>query len=145
MNTNLRHEEIERILAESSEATAALGGMLHELGRACELVAERIRSGGCLLAFGNGGSAAESQHMAAELVGTFSGSRPGLAALALTSDTATLTALGNDFGFDQIFARQVQAYGSPGDVLIVITTSGNSKNIIRAVEEARRKKMKILK
>jgi D-sedoheptulose 7-phosphate isomerase len=111
---------------------------------AVDLIAKALRNGNKLLICGNGGSAAESQHMAAEFVGTFSGSRSGLAALALTSDTATLTALGNDFGFDQIFARQVQAYGSPGDVLIVITTSGNSKNIIRAVEEAHRKKMKIL-
>lgn len=139
MNTNLRHEEIERILAESSEATAALGGMLHELGRACELVAERIRSGGCLLAFGNGGSAAQAQHVASELVGRFQHDRRPLAAIALTTDTSALTSIGNDYGFEEIFSRQIRALARPGDVALAISTSGDSPNVLRALDAAREK------
>jgi len=82
--------------------------------------------------------------MAAEFVGTFTHYRPGLPAIALCSDSATITALGNDFGFDRIFARQVEAHGLPGDVLIVFTTSGNSKNILLAVEEAIKRRMAVL-
>lgn len=93
---------------------------------------------GQLLICGNGGSAADSQHIAAELVGRFLAERPGYRAEALTVNTSTLTAVGNDYGFDHIFSRQVQAKGRPGDVLLVISTSGNSANCILAVEEARR-------
>ena len=94
--------------------------------------------GGKLLVCGNGGSAADSQHIAAELVGRFLDDRPGYAAVALTVNTSTLTAVGNDYGFDEIFARQVQALGGPHDVLLVLSTSGNSPNCVRAVELARR-------
>jgi D-sedoheptulose 7-phosphate isomerase len=98
---------------------------------------------GKLLVCGNGGSAADSQHIAAELVGRFLAERPGYPALALTVNTSTLTAVGNDYGFDHIFARQVQAMGSPGDVLLVLSTSGNSANCVLAVEQARRQGMKV--
>lgn len=93
--------------------------------------------GGKLLVCGNGGSASDSQHIVAELVGRFLGDRPGYAAIALTVNTSTLTAVGNDYGFDEIFARQVQALGGPHDVLLVLSTSGNSPNCVRAVEQAR--------
>jgi D-sedoheptulose 7-phosphate isomerase len=99
--------------------------------------------GGQFLICGNGGSAADSQHIAAELVGRFLAERPGYRAEALTVNTSTLTAVGNDYGFDHIFSRQVQAKGRPGDVLLVISTSGNSKNCILAVEEARRQDMAV--
>ncbi len=99
--------------------------------------------GGQFLICGNGGSAADSQHIAAELVGRFLAERPGYRAEALTVNTSTLTAVGNDYGFDHIFSRQVQAKGRPGDVLLVISTSGNSKNCILAVEEARRQGMAV--
>lgn len=94
--------------------------------------------GGKLLVCGNGGSAADSQHIVAELVGRFLGDRPGYAAIALTVNTSTLTAVGNDYGFEAVFARQVQALGGPHDVLLVLSTSGNSPNCVRAVEQARR-------
>jgi len=94
--------------------------------------------GGKFLVCGNGGSAADSQHIVAELVGRFLVERRGYAAIALTTNTSTLTAVGNDYGFADIFARQVQALGNKGDVLLVISTSGNSTNCLRAVEEARR-------
>jgi len=101
------------------------------------------QAGGKLLVCGNGGSAADSQHIVAELVGRFLAERPGYPALALTTNISTLTAVGNDYGFDHIFARQVQALGGPHDVLLVISTSGNSANCILAVEEARRHRMKV--
>lgn len=99
--------------------------------------------GGQLLICGNGGSAADSQHIAAELVGRFLAERPGYRAEALTVNSSVLTAVGNDYGFDHIFSRQVQAKGRPGDVLLVISTSGNSANCITAVTEARNLGLKV--
>ena len=105
---------------------------------AARLIIMCLRAGGKLLFFGNGGSAADAQHLAAEFIGRFVRERAGLAAIALTTDSSILTAVGNDYGFDQIFARQVQALGRPGDVAIAISTSGNSPNIIEAVKAARK-------
>lgn len=97
---------------------------------------DSLRSGGKILLAGNGGSAAQAQHMAAELMGRFAFDRPGLPALSLT-DTCVITAIGNDYGFDHIFSRQVQAHGEKGDVFIGFSTSGKSHNILMAFEEAR--------
>jgi len=101
------------------------------------------QKGGKLLVCGNGGSAADSLHIVAELVGRFMDDRPGYPAIALTANTSILTAVGNDYGFDHIFSRQVQGLGNSGDVLLVISTSGNSANCITAVAEARRQGMKV--
>lgn len=101
------------------------------------------KNGGKFLVCGNGGSAADSQHIVAELVGRFLAERPGYPALALTTNSSTLTAVGNDYGFDRVFSRQVQALGGPRDVLLVLSTSGNSTNCVLAVEEARLKGMKV--
>jgi len=95
------------------------------------------RAGGRLLVCGNGGSAADAQHLVAELVGRFRGDRPALAAVALTVNASTLTAVANDYGYDHVFARQVEALGRPGDVLLVISTSGGSPNCVRAAAAAR--------
>jgi D-sedoheptulose 7-phosphate isomerase len=103
-----------------------------------------ITSGGKVLACGNGGSACDAQHFAAEFVGRFERERPGLAAIALTTDTAILTAVGNDYDFASIYAKQVQALGAPGDVLIAISTSGNSANVVAAAEAAHAKEMTVL-
>ena len=103
-----------------------------------------ITAGGKVMACGNGGSASDAQHFAAEFVGRFERERPGLAAIALTTDTSILTAVGNDYDFDSIFSKQVQALGSPGDVLIAISTSGNSANVLAAVEAARAKEMTVI-
>ncbi len=110
------------------------------------LLAETIRSGGKILFCGNGGSAADSQHLAAELVVRLRSSfeRPAIAAIALTVDTSILTACGNDYGFDYIFARQVEALARPEDVLIAISTSGNSKNIVKAIESAKKIGTKVI-
>ncbi|MDP3821616.1 MAG: phosphoheptose isomerase [Burkholderiales bacterium] len=103
-----------------------------------------ITSGGKVLACGNGGSAADAQHFAAEFVGRFERERPGLAAIALTTDTSILTAVGNDYSFEFIYSKQVQALGAPGDVLLAITTSGNSGNVVAAVEAAHAKDMTVI-
>jgi D-sedoheptulose 7-phosphate isomerase len=103
-----------------------------------------ITAGGKVLACGNGGSASDAQHFAAEFVGRFERERPGLAAIALTTDTSILTAIGNDYDFNSIYSKQVQALGAPGDVLIAITTSGNSANVLAAVEAARAKEMTVV-
>ena len=105
--------------------------------RAAEAIRAAFGSGGKLLVFGNGGSAADAQHMAAELVGRFVRERPGLPAVALTTDTSVLTSVGNDFGFDRVFARQVEALGRAGDVALGISTSGGSANVRAALEAAR--------
>lgn len=103
-----------------------------------------ITSGGKVLACGNGGSAADAQHFAAEFVGRFERERPGLAAVALTTDTSILTAIGNDYDFTSIFSKQVQALGAPGDMLLCFSTSGNSANVIAAVEAAHAKEMTVI-
>jgi D-sedoheptulose 7-phosphate isomerase len=100
-----------------------------------------LRSGHKILFVGNGGSAADSQHLAAELVSRLGYDRPAMAAIALTTDTSALTAIGNDYAFETIFSRQIEALGQPGDVLIAISTSGKSKNILKALETARTKKI----
>jgi D-sedoheptulose 7-phosphate isomerase len=103
-----------------------------------------ITSGGKVLACGNGGSASDAQHFAAEFIGRFERERPGLAAIALTTDSSILTAVGNDYSFTDIFSKQVQALGAPGDVLLAITTSGNSANVLAAVEAAHAKEMTVI-
>ncbi|MEO7066854.1 MAG: D-sedoheptulose 7-phosphate isomerase [Rhodanobacter sp.] len=105
--------------------------------RAVTLSVDALKRGNKLLFAGNGGSAADAQHWAAELVSRFNFDRPGLAAIALTTDTSILTAIGNDYGYDYVFARQVEALGRNGDLLFVISTSGNSKNVLRAIQAAR--------
>ena len=103
-----------------------------------------ITGGGKVLACGNGGSAADAQHFAAEFVGRFERERPGLAAIALTVDTSILTAVGNDYSFEVVFSKQVEALGQPGDVLLALSTSGNSANVLAAVDAAHRKEMTVV-
>ena len=103
-----------------------------------------ITSGGKVLTCGNGGSASDAQHFAAEFVGRFERERPGLAAISLTTDTSILTAIGNDYDFASIFSKQVQAIGAPGDVLLAISTSGNSTNVVAAIEAAHAKEMTVI-
>jgi D-sedoheptulose 7-phosphate isomerase len=114
-----------------------LGPMRPMVSRAADCIARRLNLGGKLLLCGNGGSAADCQHLAAEFVGRFVHDRRALAAIALTVDSSALTCIGNDFGFDQVFARQVEGIGRAGDVLIGITTSGNSANVLRALQATR--------
>jgi len=103
-----------------------------------KLTADAMRSGHKLLVAGNGGSAADAQHLVAEFVVRLTVNRPALRAIALTTDSSILTATGNDFGFDQLFSRQIEALAQPGDVFLAISTSGNSKNIVQAIHQARK-------
>jgi D-sedoheptulose 7-phosphate isomerase len=114
------------------------------IARAGTALAEALRSGRKALACGNGGSAADSQHFAAEIVGRFERERPGMPAIALTVDTSALTAIANDYDFDRVFSKQVEALGQPGDVLLGISTSGNSKNVVEAMSAAHDKNMVVI-
>ncbi len=105
--------------------------------RAARKIFDCLQKKGKLLFFGNGGSASDSQHLAAEFVGRYEKERRGLAAIALTTDTSILTAVGNDYGFERVFARQVEALGNRGDIAVGITTSGNSKNVLLGLERAK--------
>jgi phosphoheptose isomerase len=128
---------VERVL----DAAAALHRQvraqpLDAVARAAEAISTAYRAGGKVLAFGNGGSAADAQHFAAELVGRFERDRAGMAAIALTTDACVLTSVANDYGFDRVFARQIEALGRPGDVAVAISTSGASANVVAAAREA---------
>jgi D-sedoheptulose 7-phosphate isomerase len=111
--------------------------LIESIQRASEMCVKALKLGGKILLAGNGGSAADAQHIAGELVSRFAFDRPGLSAIALTTDTSILTAIGNDYGYEALFSRQVQALGKPGDVFIGYSTSGKSPNIIHAFEQAR--------
>jgi DnaA initiator-associating protein len=138
----------EHLLSSIQESAAVKEKMAKELvdiiEQATLLLIQCLQQGKKILVCGNGGSAADAQHFAAELVNRFEINRPPLAALALTTDTSALTAIGNDFSFTDIFSKQVEALGQEGDTLIAISTSGNSANIIKAAETAKRKKMHII-
>ena len=112
---------------------------LEELLEVAGIALSTIKAGHKIMLCGNGGSAADSQHIAAELIGRFEKDRQSMAAFALTADTSALTAIGNDYGYDQVFSRQVEGLGQSGDLLIGISTSGNSKNVVNAMEVARSK------
>jgi D-sedoheptulose 7-phosphate isomerase len=114
------------------------------IAAAVQAILASVTSGGKVLACGNGGSAADAQHFAAEFVGRFERERPELGAIALTTDTSILTAIANDYDFNQVFSRQVRALGSSGDVLLAITTSGNSANVLAAVEAAHAREMTVV-
>ena len=115
-----------------------------QIVEAVGICVDALRQGRKLLFAGNGGSAADAQHWAGELVSRFYYDRPGLPAIALTTDTSILTAIGNDYGYDYTFARQIEALGQDGDVFVAISTSGNSANIVRAVEAARERGLKVI-
>ncbi|OGT59864.1 MAG: phosphoheptose isomerase [Gammaproteobacteria bacterium RIFCSPHIGHO2_12_FULL_43_28] len=125
------------ILVDIEQDTALLARVNH-IALVCT---EALQSGKKILLAGNGGSAADAQHLAAELVSRLRYDRPGLAAIALTTDTSALTAIGNDYAFENIFSRQVESIGQPGDILIGISTSGKSPNILRALHAARERQM----
>lgn len=130
----LINHEIEESVATKQALKAELVNQIAEAGT---VIVTCLRAGGKLIAFGNGGSAADAQHIAAEFVVRYRADRQALAAIALTSDLSTLTAIGNDYGFEQVFARQLEAIGKPGDVVLALSTSGNSPNVLRGLEYAR--------
>jgi len=123
---------------------AAVDALAPTLARAAELMAECLLADGKILACGNGGSACDAQHFAAEMVGRFERERPELPAISLATDTSILTAVANDYAYEQVFAKQVRALGASGDILIAISTSGNSSNVIAAIEAALDREMRII-
>ena len=131
-------------LASSETKRAAAAVLDKPLAIAVETMVAALMNGGKILACGNGGSAGDAQHFAAELVGRFERERPGLAAIALTTDSSILTAVANDYDFSQVFVKQVQALGQPGDVLLAISTSGNSANVLAAIESAHVREMRVV-
>jgi D-sedoheptulose 7-phosphate isomerase len=122
----------------------SMDALAKPIAAAAERMVQCLRADGKILACGNGGSAADSQHFAAELLNRFEMERPGLAAIALTTDTSTITSIGNDYDFEQIFSKQVRALGHKNDVLLAITTSGNSKNVLAAVAAAHENGMRVV-
>ena len=126
-----------RATARNLEAMASDDGLVDEIAKVARACIDALRRGHKLLFAGNGGSAADAQHLAAELVSRFAYDRPGLPAFALTTDTSVLTAIGNDYGYERLFARQIEAVGAAGDVFFGISTSGRSPNVLSALELAR--------
>jgi D-sedoheptulose 7-phosphate isomerase len=124
------------VLREAAAAHERMAANVGPVVKVAGAIAAALKQGRVVLVFGNGGSAADAQHFAAELVGRYERERRSWPAIALTTDTSALTAIGNDYGFDRVFARQVEALGTAGDVAIGITTSGNSPNVLRALETA---------
>src|SRR3954470_7922383 len=142
---SMLEQRIQQQFFDSADLKYAAAEILSRpIADAVSAVVGSITAGGKVLACGNGGSAADAQHFAAEFIGRFERERPGLAGVALTTDISTLTAIPNDYDFDVVFAKQVQALGNPGDVLLAISTSGNSANVLAAVEAARAKDMTVI-
>jgi D-sedoheptulose 7-phosphate isomerase len=134
--TDERSAHVVRVLREAAAAHERMTGRASSVVRAAAAIVAALRDGRTVLAFGNGGSAADAQHFTAELVGRFERERRAWPAIALTTDSSALTALGNDYGFDRVFARQIEALGRAGDIAIGISTSGNSPNVLRGFEAA---------
>lgn len=128
----------ESSLSETVRTFQALTTIRAEIDRAGDLMLATLRRGGKLLICGNGGSAAEAAHLATELVGRYAKTRRSLPAIALSSDGSLITCIGNDFGYEQVFARQIAGLAQPGDLVVVLTSSGNSPNIIAALQEAKK-------
>lgn len=140
-------DEMKGLRAAIAEHVEVVAGLVHleaSLAAAAAYIAHSLRAGGKLMLCGNGGSAADCQHLAAEFVGRFSVDRKPLAAIALTTDTSALTAIGNDYGYEEVFVRQVRALGRPGDVLLAISTSGRSPNVFAALACARARGMRTI-
>ena len=144
MTRSSSREFSEALRALSDTALHVADTMGAELDEALRLVRDTVKAGGTLFFCGNGGSAADAQHVATEYVVRYTRNRRAYPAVALTTDTSLLTAAGNDLGFDQVFARQVEALAGPGDLLVIHSTSGNSPNVLRAAEAARAAGAKVL-
>lgn len=142
--TNKPQDIVERHYARHKDMVAALAGGLEQIVAFAGEITAALQSGNKVLVCGNGGSAADAQHFAAELVGRYEADRRGLPAIALTTDSSVLTSLGNDFGFEEIFSRQVSALGAKGDVLVGISTSGTSPNVLNAAKAALAQDLRVL-
>jgi len=138
-------DNIKQLFNESAETIRAAADMLAvPIGQAVELMVNTLREGGKILSCGNGGSAGDAQHFSSELLNRFDRDREGLPAIALTTDSSTITSIANDYDFAKVFSKQVHALGQPKDVLLAISTSGNSPNVLRAVEAAHKRGMHVV-
>jgi len=137
-------EKIKSIWNEHLEVAKALYGLSSHVSEAVDIIGTSLAAGGQLLIAGNGGSAADAQHIAAELTGRFLLERQAFRALALHVNTSSLTAIGNDYGYEHVFARELSAHARPGDVLMAISTSGNSRNILHAIDAARKTNVSVI-
>lgn len=138
-------ERISRQFADSAQTKLQAAELLAApIAQAVDTMVHSLMNGGKIMACGNGGSAADSQHFAAELLNRFEKERPGLAAMALTTDTSTLTSIANDYDYVQVFSKQVRALSHPGDVLLAISTSGNSPNVIDAIAAAHEREVRVV-
>jgi D-sedoheptulose 7-phosphate isomerase len=134
-----KNQLVSRMLSEAERTVASMRRLAPSISKTGLLIAARLKKGGKVLTAGNGGSAADAMHLAEELVGRFKSNRKSLPAVALTADGTLLTCIANDFGFEEVFSRQVEGLGRRGDVLVLFTSSGNSENLLRAVRAARKK------
>ncbi|MBU0501110.1 MAG: phosphoheptose isomerase [Gammaproteobacteria bacterium] len=138
-------EQIQRLFQESIETKSrALPLLSGPIADAAQLIFSRLIQGNKVLSCGNGGSAGDAQHFSSEMLNRFERERPGLPAMALTTDTSTLTAIANDYSFEQIFSKQVSALGNPGDILLAISTSGGSANVNKAAQAAHEREMAVI-
>jgi D-sedoheptulose 7-phosphate isomerase len=131
-------------LRDSSKTLAATAKLAPDLEKAAQALLACYRRGNKIMTFGNGGSACDAQNFADELVGRFERNRPPLPAISLTVNTSDLTSIGNDFGFEHVFSRQLEAHARPGDIAVAISTSGNSKNVLKAVESAKARNLLVI-
>jgi D-sedoheptulose 7-phosphate isomerase len=136
---------VHALFAESMAAKHEAGALLApHIARAAEAISDAMVGGHKVLSCGNGGSAGDAQHFSSEMLNRFERERPGLPAMALTTDTSTLTSIANDYAYEEVFAKQVRALGQPGDLLLAISTSGNSPNVVRAIEAAHDRQMLVV-
>ena len=135
-------DRIRQLFAESMETKAKAGEVLPEvIAAAGQVMVECLLNGGKILTCGNGGSAGDAQHFSSELLNRFERERPSLPAIALTTDTSTLTSIANDYSYNEVFSKQIRALGNPGDILLAISTSGNSANVVQAIQAAHEREM----
>ena len=136
--------EIISMVEESSKTIKSCESLAQQIEKAAELAISALKNNKKILLAGNGGSASQASHIAAEFVGRYKIERKGMPAISLASDLSAITSIGNDYGFDSVFERQIEALGNEGDVFIALTTSGNSKNIIKAAEKAKKMNIKVI-
>lgn len=137
-------EEIKSMISESIETHKLVHNLAEDIEKASIILIESLKQGNKIISCGNGGSAAQAQHFSAELVGRFEAERQAIPSISLTTDTSNITAISNDYSYDLVFKRQLESLGKPGDILICISSSGNSQNLIEAINLARSKNIKII-
>ena len=142
--TEKEHDYIKQIVKESSEVISSINQISHDISKSIKMLQECLEANRKIILFGNGGSAADAQHIAAEFIGRFNRERPSIPAIALTTDSSIITSVGNDYSFDSIFSRQCEGLVNEGDVVIAISTSGNSRNVLEGVKMAKKKNAKII-